>query len=149
MSSIKTFHSHKLQKYADKMYRHPRVQDYIWAGSTLTLALGDANPTVYVSDTCGVETAGQIWCDADQIDIELSSWILVDEKLTQSVIRHELAHALVFLCELEGSSHGRGFTQALKLISPRLFRRDRHWHDTLAVYTERKKHHPKTQFRQA
>ena len=136
----------KLQKYADKIYRHPRVQDYIWASSTLTLALGDDNPTVYVSNTCGVKTAGQIWCDADRIDIELSSWILVYEKLTQSVIRHELAHALVFLCEL-GGGHGREFTQALKLTSPRLFKRDRYWHDTLAIYTERKKHHPKTQFR--
>ena len=138
----------QLQKYVDKIYRHSRVQDYLYSNCQgLTLALDGDSPTVWVSDTCGVRTAGQIWCNYDRMDIELSSWILVDEKQTQGVLRHELAHAIVFLCEFGGSSHGREFTQALKLTSPRLFRRDRYWHDTPAVYTERKKYHPKTRFR--
>ena len=131
------------QKYVDKIYK--RVHNYIIDNSDLTYAHNGRNPTIYVSDTCGSDTAGQVWCGSNDINIELSSWILVDKKQTQSVIRHELAHVIVYLCGLGGGNHGRGFTQALKLTAPKTFRRDRHWYDTSAIYRERKKHHPKTQ----
>jgi predicted SprT family Zn-dependent metalloprotease len=140
----KHYHDHVLQNYADSIFYKPKVYNFIFNCSAIKL--GDS-PTVYVSGTCGSGTAGQVWCNPAYIDIELSAWILIDQKQTQGIIRHELAHAIVYLCNLKGSHHGRGFTQALKLTSPRLFRRDRHWRDTPAVYTERKKYHPKTNFR--
>ena len=131
-----------LQKYIDKIYLSDKIQTFIKTHSKSKL-----KPKIYISDTCGSDTAGQIWCAKNYIDIELSSWILVDKKQTLAVIRHELAHAIAFLCRLGGTNHGKEFNQALKLTAPKTFRRDRHWGDTKAIYRERKKHHPKTTFR--
>jgi len=145
-ASQRTYHDHTLQTYADSIFHKAEISTFIAKHSAIAYYVG-GSPTVYVSGTCGSDTAGQVWCNPAYIDIELSAWILIDKKQTQGIIRHELAHAIAYLCNLQGSYHGRGFTQALKLTSPRLFRRDRHWHDTPAVYTERKKYHPKTKFR--
>tara|TARA_Y100000310_G_scaffold114205_1_gene112719 strand:+ start:13759 stop:14199 length:441 start_codon:yes stop_codon:yes gene_type:complete len=136
------YHDHKLQKYSDSIFFKDAVYNFVFNNNKTIIK---DSPSIYISETCGSAIAGQVWCNAQYIDIELSAWILVDTKQTQGVIRHELAHAIVFMCKLKGSQHGRGFTQALKLTSPRLFRRDRHWRDTSAVYMERKKYHPKTQ----
>ena len=131
-----------LQKYIDKIYLSNKVQTFMKDYSTSKL-----KPAIYISDTCGSDTAGLTWCTPSSIDIEVSSWILIDKKATQGVIRHELAHAIAYICKLEGGYHGKGFNQALKLTSPKLFRKDRHWYDTPDVYAERKKFHPKTTFR--
>jgi len=131
-----------LQSYADKIYLGDRVQAFIKEYPKAK----KVRPKVYISDTCGSDTAGQIWCDVSRrrMEIELSRWILVDRKQTLSTIRHELAHALTAICELGGAKHGKEFTKALKIVSPRTFRRDRHWYDNDSVFKARKKYHPKT-----
>ena len=131
-----------LQSYADKIYYGDRVQNFIKRYPNAK----KIKPRVYISDTCGSDTAGQIWCDVSRrrMDIELSRWILVDRKQALSTIRHELAHALSAICELGGSKHGKEFTTALKIVSPKAFRQDRHWHDTTKVFKAIKKYHPKT-----
>ena len=85
-----------LQKYIDKIYLSNKVQTFMKDYSTSKL-----KPAIYISDTCGSDTAGQVWCNKDRIDIEVSSWILVDRKQTFAVIRHELAHAVAFLCGIK------------------------------------------------
>ena len=62
--------------------------------------------------------------------IEVTKWICADDNEAKSTVRHELAHCIQGYCKLPGSSHGRGFTQALKIVSPKKFRYDRHWHST-------------------
>lgn len=148
MVSAKNFRRNPMwQTYADSLFYKPKISSFINKHSDYRVALSECSPSVYISDTCGSDTAGLTWCTPSSIDIEVSSWILIDKKATQGVIRHELAHAIAYICKLEGGYHGKGFNQALKLTSPKLFRKDRHWYDTPDVYAERKKFHPKTTFR--
>ena len=76
-----------LQSYADKIYYGDRVQNFIKRYPNAK----KIKPRVYISDTCGSDTAGQIWCDVSRrrMDIELCRWILVDRKQALSTIRHE------------------------------------------------------------
>ena len=133
-----------LQNYADRIYFGDRVQDFIKRYPDAI----NIKPRVFISDTCGSDTAGQVWCNIPngRIDIELSRWILVDKTQALRIVRHELAHALTAICKLGGAKHGKEFTKALKIVSPRTFRKDRHWHDTVTVFKARKKYHPKTKF---
>ena len=99
-------------------------------------------PKVYYSPTCGVSVAGQTWIHKNgESEIELSSWILISKSETKRVIRHEIAHVLKHLCSLSGSVHGQNFNTVLKAVSPRTWRKDKHWYTSPVIDKERKKHH--------
>ena len=101
-------------------------------------------PHIYVSDTCGVGVAGQLWYYENEPSLlELSSWILVDKNETRRVIRHELAHDIKTFCGMAGNVHGRGFNQALKSVSNKRWKKDKHWHTNLKIDLARQKFHPK------
>ena len=101
-------------------------------------------PRVFSSPSCGVNVAGQTWIyKTGEADIELSSWILVSKIETKRVIRHEVAHILKAICKLPGSSHGKAFNSTLKLVSPRMWRKDRHWYQSKVIDQARKIHHPR------
>ena len=101
-------------------------------------------PHIYVSDTCGVGVAGQLWYyEGEPSILELSSWILVDINETRRVIRHELAHDIKTFCGMGGKMHGRGFNQALRVVSNKRWKKDKHWYSNLKIDLARKKFHPK------
>ena len=101
-------------------------------------------PHVYVSNTCGVGIAGQLWYyEGESSILELSSWILVDIQETRRVIRHELAHDIKTFCGMAGTVHGRGFNQALRGVSKKRWKKDKHWHTTSKIDLARKKFHPR------
>ena len=107
-----------------------------------------------VSDTCGVNTAGQIWLNsknAKEIPVlEMSRWILASKTESKRVVRHEIAHILQFLCDYDeqGRWHGKDFTKALKIVSPNNYKRgvnsDRGWHTSTDILKARKVYHPLT-----
>ena len=104
----------------------------------------DRCPIVEEKDTCGVVTAGRtIGNTISNPVIQFSSWILVDEHETKKTARHELAHVVQVLCDLDGGFHGRGFNKALKITSPRTFRTDRRWRTNMKIEKARKLRHPK------
>ena len=101
-------------------------------------------PLIWVVGTCGVNNAGQTWIyENGQSDIEISSWVLADSIETKRVIRHEFAHTIKEYAMLKGSSHGKGFTTALKAVSSQRWRADRHWSPTPAIDEARKQIHPR------
>ena len=97
-------------------------------------------PVLKIVPTCGAKWGGMTY-GANRI--EVSSWILKDAKAAKGVIRHELAHAIQDFLGIEGRPHGKEFIQMLKTISPRNWRRDRHWHSTPEIQIARTKIHPK------
>ena len=104
----------------------------------------DRCPIVEEHNTCGVTTAGRtIGHTISNPVIQFSSWILVDEQQTKRTARHELAHAIQVLCDLDGGFHGRGFNKALKITAPRTFRIDRRWVTNTKIEQARKIRHPK------
>lgn len=102
-------------------------------------------PHVYISNTCGVGIAGQLWYYENEPSLlELSSWILVDETETRRTVRHELAHDIKTFCGMAGNVHGRGFNQALKAVSNKRWKKDKHWHSNSKIDLARQKFHPRT-----
>ena len=129
----------KLAKYLDKLLNLPRVAEALNAVLKPSPVI-----KIIVSSTCGASTAGQTWYypDGESI-IELSSWILYDFEEAKKVIRHEFAHVVQCYCRYEGGMHGRGFNKALKVVSARKWRTDKHWIVTQGIEEARRKHHPK------
>lgn len=104
----------------------------------------DRCPIVEEKASCGVTTAGRtIGNTIANPVIQFSSWILVDDQQTKRTARHELAHVIQVLCDLEGGFHGRGFNKALKITAPRTFRSDRRWVTNIKIEKARKIRHPK------
>jgi len=71
--------------------------------------------------------------------VHIAQWILADESEAKGVVRHEVAH-LVQHYQAGGKPsrpHGKEFTQALKLVSPKTWRRDRYWHDNPIILKAR------------
>lgn len=97
-------------------------------------------PIFKIVPTCGARWGGMCY---GANTIEVSSWILKDASVAKGVVRHELAHAIQDFLNIDGRSHGKEFIQMLKAISPRNWRRDRHWHSTPAIQIARMKIHPK------
>lgn len=95
---------------------------------------------IYVSTSCGFNVAGQLWYYPNEPSmLEISSWILVDANETRRVIRHELAHDIKTYCNLAGKVHGKGFNQALRVVSNRRWKKDKHWHTNPKIEMARKK----------
>jgi len=138
-----------LEKYAKEVFARPAIQTYLYNNTAQFdyQTVKDWYPRLHQSDSCGVETAGQIWLSpkGDTPDLEMSSWILVDANQAKRVVRHEIAHIVQFVCDLQGSWHGRGFGEALRIVSPMLHkygkRSDRGWHTTPEIEKARRKFH--------
>jgi len=140
-----------LQKYAKEVYERPNIQNYLEVNTKKFpyTKVKDWYPILYESGTCGVETAGQIWLNPNGKEepiLEMSSWIMVDRNQAKRVVRHEIAHILQFVCELNTENwHGSGFGEALRIVSPTLHkyseRSDRGWHTNSNIEKERRKYH--------
>ena len=131
---------HQFDEYAKGVLERPLVKQLL-AKHNVTQA---KIPSIYSSDTCGVNIAGQTWINVSgEADIELSSWILVAPLETKRVIRHELAHVIKHMCSIRGNSHGKGLNAVLKTVSPRTWRKDKHWYPTKKINIARKKIHPR------
>lgn len=72
--------------------------------------------------------------------VHIAQWILSDESEAKGVVRHEVAHLLQHY--IAGGKpcrpHGKEFTEALKIVSPKTWRRDRYWHDNDTIVQARK-----------
>ena len=68
----------------------------------------------------------------------LANWILRDSSQAKAVVRHEVAHLLQHYKYGESKPHGKEFTEALKVVSPKTWRKDRHWYDSPEVEKARK-----------
>ena len=112
-----------LKKYADEVFYRPHIQEYL-KDSVSRFPYKDIknwSPEIMISDTCGVNTAGQIWLNsiyAKEIPIlEISKWILASDKEAKRVVRHEIAHIIQFLCDYDENKkwHGKDYIKALKV----------------------------------
>ena len=70
--------------------------------------------------------------------VHIAQWILANESEAKGVIRHEVAHLVQHYLNGECQHHGKEFTSALKVVSPRSWRKDRHWHDSPEIAKARK-----------
>ena len=117
-----------VQNYIEDRFYSNKIQDFMKAETHPDHyeQIKDRCPIVEERDTCGVVTAGRtIGNTIANPVIQFSSWILVYEQEAKKTARHELAHVVQVLCDLEGGFHGRGFNKALKITAPRTFRADR------------------------
>lgn len=135
----------KLEIYLDELWYSPRIHPYTLNPNNDQVE-ELSKPQIVVSETCGFDIGGQTWYYSlsDSV-IEISSWILYDIKEAKATLRHELAHVIKEYLEFEGGIHGSGFTKALKIVSNRTWRRDRHWKNSLPIEKARVKVHPKIQ----
>jgi hypothetical protein len=70
--------------------------------------------------------------------IHIANWILRDSSQAKAVVRHEVAHLVQHYTHKSCKPHGKEFTEALKIVSPTTWRRDRHWQDNPEVAEARK-----------
>ena len=70
--------------------------------------------------------------------VHIAQWILADESEAKGVVRHEVAHLVQHYQAEGGRPHGKEFTKALKLVSPKTWRRDKYWHDNPLIINARK-----------
>jgi len=131
---------HQFDEYTRGVLERPLVKQLLSKHNVTQAKI----PSIYSSDTCGVNIAGQTWINiSDEADIELSSWILVAPLEAKRVIRHELAHVIKHICSIRGTTHGKGFNIVLKTVCPRTWRKDKHWYPTKKIDIARKKIHPR------
>jgi hypothetical protein len=71
-------------------------------------------------------------------DIRIADWILVDSTEAKATVRHEIAHALQhYKYGTNVRSHGKEFIEALKIVSPNGWRKDRHYQETPEIVKAR------------
>lgn len=71
-------------------------------------------------------------------DIRIADWILVDSTEAKATVRHEIAHALQhYKYGMNVRSHGKEFIEALKIVSPNGWRKDRHYQETPEIVKAR------------
>jgi len=71
-------------------------------------------------------------------DIRIADWILVDASEAKTTVRHEIAHALKnYKYGMNGRPHGKEFIEALKVVSPNNWRKDRHYRETPEIVKAR------------
>jgi len=136
-----------LHKYFKELLQCPRIKDFIVEYAVdqhgvfiLKSNTGDILlPSLRIIDTAGVKYAGVAHTD---MAIDISRWILVDKAEAKATVRHELAHLLHSYSKVKGRSHGKEFHKILKVVSPMMWRRDRHWCPNPVIEKARIKVHP-------
>jgi hypothetical protein len=71
-------------------------------------------------------------------EVHIAQWILVCDSEAKAVVRHEVAHLVQHYTHEGCKPHGKEFTEALKIVSPKTWRKDKHWHDSPEVEKARK-----------
>ena len=133
-----------VRKYFRELLETPRIQEYAKQYGTISNFIniqGDVvvRPKLSVVKTVGAGYAGMAW---GSVKIEISRWILEDKLETRGAVRHELAHLLHVYSRTGGGAHGKEFRNALKIVSPKTWRKDRHWYPNPAIENARTQIHP-------
>ena len=140
----------KWRRYLEKYLFSDRLQDFIAKHiGGIDVNAPPSVPVIVVSNTCGASIGGQTWYykDTDEGWIELSEWIIDDEEQVRSILRHELAHYIKEYCRIEALPHSKEYTKVLKIVSPKHFRKDRHWKPTKEIDMKRRLIHPRIKIR--
>jgi hypothetical protein len=134
-----------LTKYFHELVEHPRIQQYAQDHQTARSKFVTKNngniilPILSVVNTAGVRYAGVAHTC---VSIDVSRWILEDETEAKAVVRHEVAHLLHHYSKTGGRAHGKEFHATLKVVSPKTWRKDRHWYPNPVIEKARTKAHP-------
>ena len=133
-----------LRKYFNELLETPRIQKYLQDHRQVTTFVMKTRgeiicPRLRVVDTAGVRYAGVAHSD---MSIDISRWILEDKAEARGTLRHEVAHLLHSYSKQGGGSHGREFNNALKVVSPSTWRRDKYWHPNANIEKARTMVHP-------
>ena len=133
-----------LRKYFYELIETPRIQQYTQNHKQLTSFVLRINgkvvsPCLRIVDTAGVRYAGVAH---SHVVIDISRWILEDKTEARATLRHEVAHLLHSYSKQGGGPHGKEFNNALKVVSPRTWRKDRHWYPNVNIEKARTKVHP-------
>ena len=133
-----------LQKYFRELLETPRIKKYIQDHKQPRKFMMEVNgvvmcPRLRIINTAGVRYAGLAHSD---MAIDISRWILEDKTEARATLRHEVAHLLHSYSKQGGGSHGKEFHNALKVVSPRTWRKDRHWYPNANIEKARTKVHP-------
>jgi len=122
-----------LQNYLEILLKNQRIKEFLVENGQGRNS-SSFRPKLTIVDQVSKNNASQYAGMAvSSTTIQVSNWICVDKEQAFSTVRHELAHCIQAWCSLPGSHHGSGFTIALKLVSPRTWRNDRHWKRTAEV----------------
>ena len=133
-----------LQKYFQELLETPRIEKYLQDHKQPVKFIMRVNgvvmcPRLRIINTAGVRYAGLAHSD---MAIDISRWILEDKAEARGTLRHEVAHLLHSYSKQGGSSHGREFNNALKVVSPSTWRRDKYWHPNANIEKARTMVHP-------
>jgi hypothetical protein len=117
-----------IERSHERFYGRPRLmKDFIPScqfHDTITEFKGESKVAGYAVGTASVHIA---------------TWILRDSTQAKGVVRHEIAHLVQrYMYGDSCRPHGKEFIQALKIVSPNNWRKDRHWHDSPEVAEVRK-----------
>ena len=138
------------RRYLEKYLFSDRLQEFINEQTKdIQVNAPPTVPVIVISNTCGADIGGQTWYyeDDDEAWIELSEWIIDDEEQVRSILRHELAHYVKEYCRIVALPHSKEYTKVLKMVSPKHFRKDRHWKPTKEIDIKRKLIHPRLKIR--
>ena len=133
-----------LQKYFQELLETPRIKKYLQDHKQPVKFIMRVNgevrcPRLRIIDTAGVRYAGLAHSD---MAIDISRWILEDKAEARGTLRHEVAHLLHSYSKQGGGPHGREFNNALKVVSPSTWRRDKYWHPNANIEKARTMVHP-------
>jgi hypothetical protein len=134
-----------LKKYFIELLEIPRIQQYAQDHQTARSKFVIKNtgdivlPILSIVNTAGVRYAGVAHTC---VSIDISRWILEDEVEAKAVVRHEVAHLLHNYSKTGGRTHGKEFHEALKIVSPKTWRKDIHWYPNPVIEKARTKVHP-------
>ena len=133
-----------LQKYFQELLETPRIEKYLQDHKQSVKFVMRVNgavmcPRLRIINTAGVRYAGLAHSD---MAIDISRWILEDKAEARGTLRHEVAHLLHSYSKQGGGSHGREFNNALKVVSPSTWRRDKYWHPNANIEKARTMVHP-------
>ena len=137
---MKPISRESIRNYFQEVLQKPAVMDVIEKShnSRKPKLMSDFTPSCIFKDKITgykVKVAGYALGTGS---ICLANWILRDSSQAKAVVRHEVAHLLQHYKYGESKPHGKEFTEALKVVSPKTWRRDKYWHDNPLIINARK-----------
>jgi len=137
---MKAISRESLRRYFQETLHKPAVMDTIQKshGNSKPKLMSDFTPSCQFKDKItgyNVKVAGYALGTGS---ICIANWILRDSSQAKGVVRHEVAHLLQHYMYDDSKPHGKEFIEALKIVSPKTWRKDRHWYDNREIAEARK-----------
>ncbi len=137
---MKPISRESIRNYFQEVLNKPAVQEVIQKSHNAQTPklMSHFTPTCTFRDTITGYSSKVAGYAVGTSTICIANWILRDSSQAKGVVRHEVAHLLQHYQHKTCKPHGKEFTEALKIVSPKTWRKDRHWEDSREIAEARK-----------